>query len=674
MIVPSSFQRMLLFSEKKLSRLFSDRLFCISSFVIVYTVLLFSFIIPLLLQNEMIMWDHAGLYFSVWYEKIYVFPDIFSWNPYFYAGYAHNQFYPPLYTYLAAALSYVFSIVFSLRIMLTITLLLTPISFYVFGKSFGLSKGRSAILMLLMFALLFLFPTSYYGGNFSSTFKIGLVTHAFGMMLFFFYISSLVHARRVGSIILPTFLFTLIILSHIVAAVAAGIVLLSFLFLYAREYKFRTFLYKHITLTFLLTSFWTLPFLAKQQHMTVIHLANNANISLLLAYALGFALFLVLGKKSSEKKVLYPIALYLLIILSATLVGDSISSSPFHYYRLMYFIILMFPLALIFVVKKSTLATVLLAGMALLMIVSATHISPVGPSSMQTFPIQNIGEGRTFVVASYNEESAPHYLQHFLPLKNQIYGIKGLYVESTRNGEYLLNFEKEIDSDGALSWGNFIYHSYLPKNDSLLKEILPAQLGLFQINTIISSEEHAREEWSALGEVARYSTNTKDIVYRAYRVGNASLIEVVKTPLRVVDNASWKEEVLTWFFSSAIREELLVDQRISYIPAEKQDWAEILEQSPRQDFIRFRIHAEHAVPVLIKISYFPNWKAYANGKEIKVYRAAPDLILVYAKGDIELRYESLIIDRMSTWLSLAGLVIFLILCVSFLYPKYKLMD
>ena len=105
MIVPSSFQRMLLFSEKKLSRLFSDRLFCISSFVIVYTVLLFSFIIPLLLQNEMIMWDHAGLYFSVWYEKIYVFPDIFSWNPYFYARYAHTQFYPPLNTYLAAALT-----------------------------------------------------------------------------------------------------------------------------------------------------------------------------------------------------------------------------------------------------------------------------------------------------------------------------------------------------------------------------------------------------------------------------------------------------------------------------------------------------------------------------------------------------------------------------------------
>ncbi len=657
MIVPSSFQKILGSCEKNLSRLFSDRFFLWGSFLFVYGYLVFVLVIPMLLQNTMMMWDHAGLYFSVWYEKSYVFPGIFSWNPYFYAGYAHNQFYPPLYPYLATALSYLFPITISLRIMLGVTLLLTPLSFYVCGRSLEFSKGNAAVAMLLMFALLFLFPTTYYGGNLSSTFKIGLVTHAFGMMLFFFYFASLMRAKTSGGFLLPTFLFTGIILSHIIAAVVAGLLLMSFILLYARERLFRRFLYWHIGLTFLLTAFWTLPFLAKQQYMTVIYLANNGNITLFAVFAVIYALCLILWKQFREQNVLFPLALFLLLILACALVGNAFPSFSFHFYRLMYFILLIFPLALLSLTKKSTIVTIVLVVISLILIFTAVPVSPIGPPAMETLPIQYALDGRTFVVASYDEETSPHLLQHMLPLENKIAGVKGLYVESTRNGEYLLNFEKELD-EKSLSWGNMIYYLYPAKSDFITKEILPSQLSLFQINYIIISENRSRPEWQYLQEVTRYSANGKEIVYGLYRVGNASLVEVVTKPLQIVSTDTWKEESLEWFFSPAIEQKMLVDEPVPDLLGTENDSVELLGQSVLQDTIKLKVNAGREVPVLVKISYFPNWKAYQNGIPIKIYRVSPDLMMIYGMGEIELRYEELWIDSVSEWLSVVGVIIF----------------
>ena len=49
--------------------------------------------------------------------------------------------------------------------------------------------------------------------------------------------------------------------------------------------------------------------------------------------------------------------------------------------------------------------------------------------------------------------------------------------------------------------------------------------------------------------------------------------------------------------------------------------------------INMRIESESSVPVLIKFSYYPTWKGNTN-----VYLASPSLMLVYAKGNIELRF------------------------------------
>ena len=76
----------------------------------------------------------------------------------------------------------------------------------------------------------------------------------------------------------------------------------------------------------------------------------------------------------------------------------------------------------------------------------------------------------------------------------------------------------------------------------------------------------------------------------------------------------------------------------------------------RSRAISFSVESDKKAPILIKVSYFPNWKAYENGKETKIYEVSPHLMMVYANGPIELKYEKLFIDWIGILGSLAGLI------------------
>ena len=52
-----------------------------------------------------------------------------------------------------------------------------------------------------------------------------------------------------------------------------------------------------------------------------------------------------------------------------------------------------------------------------------------------------------------------------------------------------------------------------------------------------------------------------------------------------------------------------------------------------------------------------------TGNEIKIYRASPDFMLVYAKGIVEFRYEETLADKLSKWISIIGLIILILLIV-----------
>jgi uncharacterized membrane protein YfhO len=83
---------------------------------------------------------------------------------------------------------------------------------------------------------------------------------------------------------------------------------------------------------------------------------------------------------------------------------------------------------------------------------------------------------------------------------------------------------------------------------------------------------------------------------------------------------------------------------------------EILQRSKNWEYLKFKVESERDVPILVKISEYPRWRAYQDGEEIKIYRASPYLMLLYGHGTIELRYERLWYDYLGYFLSATGII------------------
>ena len=101
-----------------------------------------------------------------------------------------------------------------------------------------------------------------------------------------------------------------------------------------------------------------------------------------------------------------------------------------------------------------------------------------------------------------------------------------------------------------------------------------------------------------------------------------------------------------------------------YIPlnvASPSDNVTILVQSKTQDYLKLKVDAKLPVPILIKISYFPRFKAYVNGIRTNIYKAAPYQMLVYGNGIVELKYGPTLIDFLGIIITLfwIGFIIYI---------------
>ena len=99
-----------------------------------------------------------------------------------------------------------------------------------------------------------------------------------------------------------------------------------------------------------------------------------------------------------------------------------------------------------------------------------------------------------------------------------------------------------------------------------------------------------------------------------------------------------------------------VDVVIASAPIEQRDIEPVTISNVRKgnESISFSVD-KVGTPVLVKVSYFPNWKV--TGAD-KVYRAAPNMMVVVPTSkNVTLEYKESLLDRSSYLLTLAGIVL-----------------
>jgi hypothetical protein len=149
---------------------------------------------------------------------------------------------------------------------------------------------------------------------------------------------------------------------------------------------------------------------------------------------------------------------------------------------------------------------------------------------------------------------------------------------------------------------------------------------------------------------ARYNTHDDFLDFYLYPTGKSTLSEPLSYVPKVVES-DWQTAVQTWFLQVP-DVPIFTDRAVPNDArgARESESVELLEASPRLDRLVLKINAPENIPVLVKVGYFPTWKLTVNGNPATVYRASPNLLLLFAHGDA-------VLELRRPWQEYAGLVL-----------------
>jgi len=602
-------------------------------------------------------------------------PAISGWNPRELLGWPQGVFYPFLFHWLAATLSFLINLDLAVKILIALSLLALPISLFVFARSLTKSEFWSPLITLVLFALLLIFP-NFLGTGVRSLFQIGLLSNFFVLPLLFLFLASLSWKKPyLSAIILST-----TILTHLVAGAVATFYLVAFIaagLLIEKDKKFLNYL-KIILVTLLLTSFFWVPMVVNLSYTSVSRHVSSYFLPNIAVFLASVAI-LIFAYRRKERNILVlgVVALIFSALNSvdALLIGKygtSFVLYPFHLYRFQPFSYLFFASALLLTIEKSKLG------------ILVEEIKSVKPVTI--FFVFALIVGYLFLKnpaklpqASFNVDRPSAVTGRFLETfkRSEIdpfwYGpqtvieekninsnwVYGLFTDSSPNAPYIESLKISM-AEEKVKEEPFI------ETKTVDKQRINALLDLFSINYLVGLNT---DPFYSIGSV---QINGKTEFLNAGIVSENSPVEIIHMPLRAISK-DWNGEVENWWLEKGDVKDLpyfAKNKKLNLPSGDKLASAWIVSENinKKGTKINLQIDSKEKVPVLVKLSYFPYWKAYENGKEIPIYRAAPNLMLISATGKVNLEYKE------PVWTKLLYLVsaVTLLAVISLIFRKYRL--
>ena len=644
--------------------------------IIVFACLLIATLIIVInfLFSDITTWDMPGHFFASLYIKEYLWPWPAGWNHLSFAGFPQGYFYPPLFHWIVAALGFIIPIGLAFKILVILSLFAIPFSFFFFAKTLGLKEFDSLLATVCMW--LFLVPIKGdIGGDFYSTFSIGLVTAQFAFPFFFFYLAIIVKQDSLKKSIIAGILLSIIILSHSFTAVAA---ILSALILGIVLRKKIKYMLLQFIIAIGLSAFWIFPFVHFSEFKEGMFIGGGVPYLHPLIFYILLASIVFIGIKKDEtmKPVLYLATTFIFLVQFFSYFSTLLPQDfPLHLFRFNIFVYCFFGIFISRIICYKPIERYKkLILFLLLFLTIVTTFSLAG--ELFKFRDRNIeidaselaGKekfGRGIVIASITPYRAPHAVWGNL-LSKKIPLLNGLFVESSLSSRSINTLLLEIWPKSFV-WGVAPY----PINERELSFLLPYHLNYFGVCWILTDnliDEKNLPEINKTKTTAMLDFMGAKIKYDYFIYNlNCNIIESVDhLPLRI-ESKRWSKEIEEWWNHPHKISRIYVksDKPFSFAHPKKVE-IEVLEA--RNDYYKFYINSQTEVPVLIKISYFPNWHAFTDGKPTKIYQASPNLMFVQAKGVLELKFTRSKIEILGYVFSLLTIV----LCIFLLnYKKIR---
>lgn len=700
-------------------------------FIKTYYVLIFIFLVgliliigPFMLSNNLQGFDAPGHYASAYYIKNFFWPWPDGWNMMLLAGFPQGIFYPSLFHWLIAALSFFIPMIWAYKLIVVIPIILFPVVFFILAKS--VFKDAILASVCLSLAALFYYFDLGLNDNLFADIYFGMFPHLVSLTLFFAYLYFLFKVTKEGKYWLWAAVFLAFnILTHAFTGLAAILFSLVTLFFYLGDRELLFKIIWHLILATFLTAFWWLPMIINVSYMSGSDIGSGIAPILIVVMPFVLGLSIVSIRKKDNNLFLKTISAFNLLILVAFLLGRlfPVNNFPVHFSRFLVYPMMLAPFSLIHVLKQKinwrTLNFILLFVICFYFFFF--KIIPVGPFDLQALEgIRNNSQTARIFVSGDSRylDDRYHATRMHLAMNEKVLMSEGLFVESSANGWFIMSMMKswdqstpsfvwaymDLESVTDLSWGsnilgiNYEYRLndvppskeedfFSEKFDEVALSILKKEDINFE-NNIHYHAQNLRN-FNFKNNRLRLLDN-EDVInlvagegspfyYQSfYKVGDNYLAETLD--LRPVEiKNDWLNKTRKWWSSDWLRPEndaifgpyrkpILIYRQdpLDWNLAHDKEGLDLIFYEDKMDF--FQVDAsslEESVPVYVKVSYFPFWKAYnEDGEELDIYRASPNFMLVYARGMIDFYYIKPWYYYLAFYLSIISLFITLALMIA----------
>ncbi len=627
------------------------------------------------------------------YYAFQIFPKIKWWSMDWTAGFPFLYFYPPTLYYLTSIFAHFFKINIVFKLITLLGTFLFPLALFLCLKLLGFEFPIPQIGVLLSINYLFLEQFSIYGGNLPSTLA-GEFSYSLSFSLFFIFLGlfwrtfkDYLENKEISylPLILLLSLMTIIHPFPVIMTVAfGGIVFLIEGVFKKRLKKVFLFLLKIYGLSFCLTAFWSLPFLALLPYTAKMNWTRTVNLEDIFPKSLivfvGFALFGFIFSLKKLKSNPNFLPLYY-VMLSSFLIYISLNNSSIFNARFLPFFIVGYLLlasiglsifleeiALSFKKTKKVWIIgffIVLMGFLNIKFYLPKNISYLpfwfkwnyeGFENKKTWPsikplfdyLKTLPYGRVMVEyrPEYDNFGTPRIFEN-LPIFAHQPTFEGLLTESSMSSYFHFINQAETTKRPSSAIAGFEYPEFNFENGVKHLKLFGAKYFLAYTSEVKS-----------LADI--YLKKLKEINdFNVYEIPDSQLVEVLENIELKPKTKDWFKDSIRWYKSMDFSKPIVYYQNSSelktinefarYYPLEE---GEIQIESLSNDSLVFKTNNLYQ-PHLIKISYFPGWKAEgAYGP----YLISPSFMMVIPfQEKVVLSYHYNLYDKIGFSLSLITL-------------------
>jgi len=708
-------------SEKEFLSFTKRRLFFTLSLIItilvIYGMLFYTFTPEIIFKDTTAIsnWDTTSHNYIAKFFIEELFPDfrMTGWDMGWFAGMPMLTFYFPLPYILIALLSKIFVFNISFKLVTILGSFMLPAAVYYFGKSLKFKYPYPELGAIGAIAFLYMGSFVFDGGNLIGT-LVGLFSYSIGFGLVFIFLGSLY--KGVGKekfdwlFILNCLLLTGIVLSHLVILISTIIIVPS-IFLLRISWKSARYIIAVFVVGFLLSASWSLPFVLQIEWTSPLLWVGNLNMESFcpreLVPAMIFAIIGLFFAALKKDKKIIPIVWTFVVFIPFII---SYNVGRIYNIRFRPFVFIFIYLLAAYGLKNIywTLVTVV-------SYLKPTKIREIISRSIAValIPIIVISVSIAIIADKPRAKSLAEFFYNGLEETEEweLYNDIMEYLDSLPYGRVMHDYNDDlmIKFGGNRAFELIPYWTKQPVTDGLLTE------SAFSSHFHIINEDHFRlREDPSLRE---YETSMKYLIYYNIRyiiastpeiiedLNNDSKVELINKiepyyfyeiigPHNFVEIAEnipyrykiddWLTEIKYWYWyeenidnpvvyddGSKELEQFEVTERVIDLADNPVNTnGEVISETIEREKIEFTTTAI-GVPHIIKVSYFPNWKAIgAKGP----YLAAPSIMMVIpTQENVTIYYGTTFANRIGIALSVFGWAVigFLLILNILLYFKKK---